>query len=445
MLLPVACCHLGYWESGSGTIETKLVGRGFVINDPFNPNNPFFGWSVAISTDGTTAIVGAPNDAGVGSAFVFVRTWNTWAQQGSKLTGTGTVAPSDFGKSVALSADGNTAIVGGPSDNSYVGAAWVFTRTNGVWTQQGAKLVGTGGTTAPEQGASVALSADGNTAIIGGPEDGVYKTGASWVFTRSGGVWTQQGNKLVGAFLITDLSTSTVRQGSGVALSADGNTALIGGSLLELGNRCGVDFHPQRHRMVAARITTRRHERYGRTPRALRSAVAGRKHSHGRGPLDNSGVGATWVFTRSGSTWTQQGSKLVGTGGVGLPEQGRSVSLSTDGNVALVGGLDDNSGFGAAWVFARNAGVWTQQGQKLVGSLQLSTPRQGFFVGLSGDGTLGIVGGPEDGDIGAAWVFAAPPCSLDIDGNKTIDPLTDGLMLVRAMFGLTGSAVTDNA
>ena len=64
---------------------------------------------------------------------------------------------------------------------------------------------------------------------------------------------------------------------------------------------------------------------------------------------------------------------------------------------------------------------------------------------ISGDGKVGIVGGPEDGGIGAAWIFAAPPCSLDIDGNNTIDPLTDGLMLVRAMFGLTGSAVTDNA
>jgi hypothetical protein len=67
-----------------------------------------------------------------------------FAQQGTKLVGTGAVAPADQGFSVALSGDGNTAIVGGPSDNNGIGAAWVFTRSGGVWTQQGDKLVGSG-------------------------------------------------------------------------------------------------------------------------------------------------------------------------------------------------------------------------------------------------------------------------------------------------------------
>src|SRR6516165_9582561 len=71
--------------------------------------------------------------------------------------------------SVALSADGSTAIVGGWSDNSKTGAAWVFTRNGGVWTQQGKKLVGTDAVGSARQGMSVALSADGNTAILGGP------------------------------------------------------------------------------------------------------------------------------------------------------------------------------------------------------------------------------------------------------------------------------------
>jgi len=68
-----------------------------------------------------------------------------FGQQGHKLVGSGVaVGPSEQGNSVAVSADGNTAIVGGPYDgvgNSSVGAAWVFTRSNGVWTQQGSKLV----------------------------------------------------------------------------------------------------------------------------------------------------------------------------------------------------------------------------------------------------------------------------------------------------------------
>jgi hypothetical protein len=197
------------------------------------------------------------------------------------------------GASVALSADGNTAIVGGYSDSSDAGAIWVFTRSSGVWSQQGSKLVGTGAIEGAYQGWSVALSADGNTAIVGGRSDNSY-AGAAWVFTRSSGVWSQQGGKLVGTGAV-----GTAYQGWSVALSADGNTAIVGGR------------------------------------------------------LDNLSAGATWVFTRSSGVWSQQGSKLVGTGAVGSAYQGQSVALSADGNTAIVGGSGDNF-VGAAWVFTRS-------------------------------------------------------------------------------------------
>jgi len=231
-----------------------------------------------------------------------------FTQQGAKLVGTGASGAAEQGNSVALSADGNTALVGGTYDNSNAGAVWVFARSGGVWTQQGAKLVGTGAGGAAAQGWSVALSADGNTALVGGLADS-FDAGAVWVFTRSGGVWTQQGSKLVGTGAV-----GSAWQGASVALSADGNTSLVGGS------------------------------------------------------LDNSDAGAVWVWTRSGGVWTQQGSKLVGTGASGNAGQGNSVALSADGNTALVGGLADSFDAGAVWVFTRSGGVWTQQGAKLVGT-----------------------------------------------------------------------------
>jgi Divergent InlB B-repeat domain len=172
---------------------------------------------------------------------------------------------------------------------------WVFTNSGGVWTQQGAKLVGTGATETLNQGYSVALSADGNTAMVGGP--GGSNSGAAWVYTRSSGVWTQQGSKLIG----TGAVGTNVEQGYSVALSADGNTAIMGGY------------------------------------------------------QDNSYAGAAWAFTRSGSVWTQRGSKLVGTGTVGASEQGSSVALSADGYTAFVGGPNDNGQVGAAWVFVQPA------------------------------------------------------------------------------------------
>ena len=90
---------------------------------------------------------------------------------------------------MALSGDGNTVLVGGWRDNIGAGAVWVYTRSGGVWTQQGSKLAGTGAVGTAEQGNSVALSADGNTAIVGGSGDN-GGAGATWVYTRSGGVWT---------------------------------------------------------------------------------------------------------------------------------------------------------------------------------------------------------------------------------------------------------------
>src|SRR5207253_10527289 len=100
------------------------------------------------------------------------------AQRCRKLTGTGETGGAMFGWRVALSADGSTALVGGLYDNNGVGAAWVFTRSGSTWTQQGKKLTGSGANgksggrdVGSRFGGSVALSADGNTALIGGDYD----------------------------------------------------------------------------------------------------------------------------------------------------------------------------------------------------------------------------------------------------------------------------------
>src|SRR5205807_817989 len=125
---------------------------------------------------------------------------------------------------------------------------------------------------------------------------------------------------------------------------------------------------------------------------------------------------------RSGGVWTQQGTKLVGSGAAGNPQQGFSVSLSASGNTAIVGGFQDNGGAGAVWVWTRSSGVWSQQGAKLVGSGAVGTfTQQGFSVALSADGNTAIVGGYEDNNhAGAAWVFTAfSQCSTGSFGAKT--------------------------
>jgi len=275
------------------------------------------------------------------------------------------------GWSVAISADGNTAIEGGPSDANngltFAGAAWIFTRTNGVWSQQGNKLVGTGVdpylpsliNAGAYQGNSVAISADGNTAVVGGNEDGAIGTGAVWIFTRSNGVWTQQGNKLVGTGAVGSLGAA---QGSVVAISGDGNT------MAESGPSDNFDSKSQ------------------------------------------TAQGAVWIFTRSNGVWTQQGSKLVRNNIAGKAPYigGVALSLSLDGNTLIMGSGADNTAAGAAWVFTRSNGVWTQQPGKLVGTGAIDPAFQGS-VALSADASTLAMGGPGDNNcVGATWVFAQP-------------------------------------
>jgi lipocalin len=329
-----------------------------------------------------------------------------FAQQGPKLVGSGSSGAglgfaNGQGRSVAVSADGNTAIIGGPNDNALMGAAWVFTRSNGVWTQQGNKLVGTGavGTIPPWQGISVALSADGNTALIGGVGDNLW-AGAAWVFTRNNGAWTQQGSKLVGT---GEGGGGSAQQGRSVALSADGNTAIVGG--------------PDDYTSGAAWIFTRSNGVWSQQGNKLvgtgGSEFAGQGSSVALSADGNTAIvggpfdGAAWIFTRSNGVWTQQGNKLVGAGAVGPTsiEQGTSVALSADGNTAIIGGPGDNFDNGAMWVFTRSNGVWTQQGGKVVGTGVVANAQQGRSVALSADGNTAIVGGPDDYTSGAAWIF----------------------------------------
>ena len=384
---------------------SKLVGTGSTGSNIYQGN------AVALSADGNTAIVGGYVDNnGLGAVWIYTRNGGIWTQQGSKLVGTGNSSAAGQGYSVSLSADGNTAIVGGYGDNNSQGAVWIYTRNGGTWTQQGGKLVGTGaiGTTVL-QGSSVSLSADGNTAIVGGSFDNNGQ-GAVWIYSRNGGTWTQQGSKLVGI----GATGSSVRQGVSVSLSADGNTAIVGGfgdnnnlGAVWIYSQNGGTWTQQGNKLVGIGSIGAANQGISVSLSADgNTAVVG-----GRG--DNTNQGAIWVYTRNGGTWSQQGSKLVGTGATGLNVyQGNSVSLSADGNTAIVGGYGDNTNQGAVWIYTRNGGTWTQQGGKLVGTGNTGAAFQGLSVSLSADGNTSIVGGFQDNNnLGAIWAYTvvSPP------------------------------------
>jgi hypothetical protein len=428
-----------------------------------------FGYSVVLSGDGDTAMIGGPeDDTATGALWAFTRSGGVWSRQGPKLTG-GEEGNSQFGVLVALSADGNTALIGGPGDSDDAGAAWVFTRSGGVWSQQGPKLTGRGETAIGGIGGfgvSVALSADGNTALIGAPGDngGLFGKGAAWVFTRSDGIWTQQGEKLVG-----DCTGSCADEGTGeienawfgynVALSADGNTALIGGfrdngwrGAAWVFTRSGSSWTQQGEKLVGDCTGSCANQGTGETGEGMFGTMVtlsadGNTALIGAWNDDNvlpgnehySGKGAAWVFTRSGSSWTQQGEKLVGdctssctnegTGEIGEGKFGTSVVLSGDGDTAMIGAWDDDNSKGAAWVFTRSGSSWTQQGEKLVGDCTSNCANQGtgetgegrFGVSeaLSTDGDTALIGGLDDNSTrGAAWLFTRSGSTWTEQGEK---------------------------
>lgn len=197
-----------------------------IISNPtgISGENPSFGSSLALSDDGKTLVVGAHQDTNeedvvIGAAWIFVLIDGIWTQQGPKLVGNDTIG-TDIGQgNVRISGDGNTMVSAGDNDNYGAGAFWVFTRnpiTNG-WSQYGNKLTCPGG---GECGQSLAISGDGeNIVVISSPDDD-YDT-APWFYRLINGVWSLQSGS--GVVLISEQE-----KGIGVAISYNGSRVAVG-------------------------------------------------------------------------------------------------------------------------------------------------------------------------------------------------------------------------
>ncbi|MCX6663302.1 MAG: FG-GAP repeat protein [Euryarchaeota archaeon] len=320
---------LAYVFTRTGTTWTKQ--QKLLVSD--GPAENYFGWSVSLSGD--TALIGAllADNNGAGSVYVFTRTGTTWTQQAKLLAADG-AAGASFGYSVSLS--GDTALIGATNDDDngdQSGSAYVFTRTGTTWTQQ-QKLLDSNGAEFDQFGWSVSLS--GDTALIGAMNDddnGNY-SGSAYVFTRTGTTWTQQ----------QKLFASNPKEFNqfGCSVSIDGDTALIGA----LWDNDNGNFS-----------------------------------------------GSAYVFTRTGTTWTQQ-VKLLASDGLANDWFGWSVSLS--GDTALIGAPQDNDNgnfSGSAYVFTRTGTTWTQQ-QKLLAAAGAAGDWFGWSVSLAGD--TAFIGAPFD-------------------------------------------------
>jgi hypothetical protein len=388
------------------------------------------GYSTSISSDGNTMVVGSPNDnAGSGAVWIWKKVGSVWSKQ-QKISGT---TGSYFGNSVAFQlgvdsngVSGGTLAVGAPFDGT-IGGVYIFIwdSNSSSYILQGSRIVPTNSGTANENGCSVALSNDGNTLVFGGRQ---YSggSGAAWVWVRSSGVWTQQG------MLIGSPTSSTALQGNSVAISGDGNTVVIGGPG-ETSNkggvwvftRSGINWTQKGDKLVG--ISTFNNGYQGQsvaiTNDGLTLAVGA--------PNDMGGLGSTFLFSRaafSDAFLNTNSTTLTGTGYINtITNQGYSLAFSSDGLTLVVGGKYDNNYIGAIWVWTRSAigKTFYQYGPKIVGSGNIGKSQQGYSVAVSSDGSTIITGGfgdntvtGIDGGIGATWVFTKNSTNTSVSSNN---------------------------
>ncbi len=386
------------WEQKRNRIRLRMV--------PIDPEGASsFGISVDLS--GETAIIGAiggvVGEEVVGAAYVFTQNEPPFWNQHTKLVSSDRREGDQLGYAVAIS--GNEVIVGAPRHKAggiASGAVYLYEqKENGAWIEN-IKL--SDGETAAEDQFGISVAISGNLAIAGAQQDDdvAPNAGAAYIFERSGTLWLQRAKLIANDAKPGDLF------GNAVAISDE--TVIIGApGVDDAGPEAGAVYFfirsdtewIQQAKRIADDISM--FDRFG-TAIALHqdTAIIG---AHGK---DEASVdaGAAYVFVRSGGSWLQQ-AKLTHRNPVPGDQFGRAVAVYGDN--ALIGAhRSDATGpdSGAAYVFTRNGTTWTQDFQLIPNDSGLGD-EFGYAVDLTNG--VAIIGAPKEDrrepDMGAAYVF----------------------------------------
>lgn len=334
-----------------------------------------FGTSLALSNNGNVLAVGAPGEANGGAAYVFVRSAGTWTQQ-QRLQASNAGSGSRFGSSLALSAAGDALVVGDPDEDTMAdnsGAAYVFTRDGLAWSETALLKSGTAFQN-ESFGSALALAGrldQGFTLAVGAP--GVsFGSGLVHVFTGQATSWDQPPTVLQAPYATVDMLF-----GDRVALSSNGQTLAVGAP----GDGSAA------------------------------TDVGGNAQN-----ADAAWSGAVHVFTRDGTAWSHQ-AYIKASNTDPNDNFGRALALSGSGDTLVVGapneessgdGLNgeqsrnDSSEVGAAYVFTREAGTWSRQAY-VKASNSGGGDTFGRGIGLSADGRTLAVGADGEDSSGSGW------------------------------------------
>jgi hypothetical protein len=352
-----------------------------------------FGLTVSLSADGHTALVGAPGRT-VGAAYVFVEHGGTWSEQ-QELDSPAGSAEDTYGLSVALSADGSTALVAAPTGGSnQAGIVYSYARQGGTYVLNG-QMAPSDGAFSDEFGASVSLSGLGNVALIGAPIHNGYQ-GAAYVFGHGAHSWSE-----LREFVNPGVAGSAY--GLSVSEAPDGLTGVVGAPL-------GNDVQGAAY--VVSQLSGSQQELVASD--AAEGAFFGVSVSINAlgtrvlvgSPFANLGDGAAYVYDNSKGAWAQS-QELVQSNPGGSDAFGYSVALDYLGNAALIGAIGRNGTDGSAYTFAGYPTL-TQQ-RELDDPVPGSGAEYGFSVALDALGDQLLIGAPyQDNAQGAAWAAGNP-------------------------------------
>tara|TARA_R100001510_G_C7643534_1_gene201040 strand:+ start:142 stop:1374 length:1233 start_codon:yes stop_codon:yes gene_type:complete len=374
----------------AGTVAQTIIGSDRTDN---------WGRSVAMSEDGSTIAFGnytEPYGYSYGRVYVYVRSGNTWSSQATITVSSSINARS--GNSIALSGDGNTLVIGRYYENNNSGRVYVYTRSGTSWTQR-ADFAGSNTGSGDEFGSNVAISKDGTTLAVTAPNEDTTasNSGALYVFTGSGSSWSQQSGVL---------KSNSVNQNDQLGgyyddfdhqldISNDGNTIIVGEQNSHQGSntgnalifvRSGTSWSRQAT-LASSDIETS--DNFG-----YHVAISGDGDTVAVGaPRHNSNTGGVYVFTRSGSSWSQQ-ANIEGEGSNNY--FGRAVSLNEKGTALLIGAPLYNSYRGRVYLYQGSGSSWSSSwsidGDAATQGGDL--PQFGSQVEISNDGLVAVSTAP---------------------------------------------------
>jgi hypothetical protein len=352
--------------------------------------NDNFGFSSAMSMDGSVIAIGAPQLFSKG--YVRIYKWDGfgWSQSGSDIMGE--AIDDIFGSSVALSADGSVVAIGAPNNGEGKGHVRVYAWSGSTWAQLGSDIDGL--TTADRIGRSVALSADGSIMATGG----ILAGDRVRIYVWNGSVWSQRGQTLT--------SGSNSFFGYSISLSADGSSIAVGAysnrGYTAVYRWNGIEWVQRGSNILGE--SNGDNSGWSVALSADGSIVAIGAISSG------SSAGQVRVFGWNGTTWQQRGSNIGGL--VAYDQFGYSVALSADGTIVVSGSPIKPVGTytGQVRAFVWDGAAWIQYGLSING--KNVNYNFGTSVAVAANGLYFIGGSPEaNSKKGSASVYTAtlPP------------------------------------